>query len=148
MKTRLESTFATARSVSADPEVQSHFARYLCVLVSGYLEQAVKELLLDHTRRQSSPSVLRFVEAQIRRQTNMKSQRLIDLVGSFDPTWRADLETYIVDERKDAVDSVVTNRNRIAHGDSVGVTFTRISEYYQQVQLVVDRISILCLPTA
>ena len=54
MKKRLDATFERYRRLdpSVDLEVQSDFARYLCVLVAGYLETAVAELVLEHA---SSP---------------------------------------------------------------------------------------------
>jgi uncharacterized protein YutE (UPF0331/DUF86 family) len=47
---------------------------------------------------------------------------------------------------KDALESVVGLRNKIAHEVSVGVTSKRISDYYRRVQKVVDRIADLCDP--
>lgn len=142
----LDGTFKRATAVGPDLELQSDFARYLCVLVSGFLENAVGELLLEHTRRYSQPSIQRFVEFRLQRLTNLKAQRLLDLLGSFDPEWRSDLERFLVDERKDAVDSIVSLRNSISHGQSVGVTFVRVKEYYGHIQTVVDHIATLCAP--
>ena len=146
MKQRLDATFERVRSVGSDPEIQSDFARYLCVLVSGYLENAVVELVVEHARKKGAPTLQRFVEQQTRRFTNVRAQRLQELLGSFNPDWRRDLEEFLVDERKDAVDSVIALRNNIAHGESVGLTYNRIDEYYRQVQLVVDRVRDLCVP--
>ena len=76
LKQRLDATFKRAARVGSDLELQSDFARYLCVLVSGYLERAVTALVLEHSRRKSAPSVQRFVESQTRRLNNVNSQRL------------------------------------------------------------------------
>lgn len=146
LKQRLDATFQRVGQVATDPELQSDFARYLCVLLSGYLEEAVSELLLEHSRRSAAPSVQRFVESRTRRLTNLNSQRLQELLGSFDPDWRKDLEQFVVDERKDAIDSIVNLKNIIAHGQSVGVTYTRVRGYYQQIQTVVERVANLCAP--
>ena len=64
----------------------------------------------------------------------------------FKTEWRDDLKGFLVDERKDAVNSIVALRNTIAHGQSVGVTFVRVKEYYRLVQSVVDRVADLCAP--
>ncbi len=146
LKQRLDSTFKRAAQVGTDPELQSDFARYLVVLVSGYVEQAVSELILEHSRRHAAPSVQRFVEYRTRRLANINSTRLAELLGSFNPDWEADLEAFLVDERKDALNSIVGLRNSIAHGQSVGVTYTRVSEYYKEVQKVVERVADLCAP--
>jgi len=146
LKQRLDATFKRVSDLDDDLELQSDFARYLCVLVSGYLETAVAELVLEHARNAGRPSLQRFVELKTRRFTNANAQRLKDLLGSFDTDWRGSLETLLVDDLKDAVDSIVGLRNRIAHGDSVGVTFQRVSDYYRRIQRVVERIADLCVP--
>ena len=146
LKQRLDATFQRVAGIGSDLELQSDFARYLCVLVSGYLERAVPELVLEHARRSGSPSLQRFVELNTRRFTNANTERLQNLLNSFDPDWRQTLESFLVDEFKDAVDSIVNLRNRIAHGDSVGLTYQRVSDYYARVQSVVDRIADLCAP--
>ncbi len=113
LKQRLDATFQRVASIGSDLELQSDFAKYLCVLVSGYLESAVAELVLEHARRSGSPSLQRFVERNTRRFTNANTERLQNLLGSFDPDWRQTLESFLVDELKDAVNSLVDLRNRM-----------------------------------
>lgn len=143
---KLDATFKRASSIGGDVELLSDFARYLCVLVAGFLEQAVIELVLEHVRNHSHTSVQRHVEQHLRQFTSAKSQRIIDLIGGFDPDWRKDLEAYLVDEYKDAVDSVVDLRHTISHGRSVGVTIARVQDYYGRVKHVVGHIADLCTP--
>ena len=147
LKQRLDATFKRLGGVGEDLELQSDFARYLCVLVSGYLEKAVSELVVEHARRTGAPSLQRFVDQRTRRFTNAKSQKLYNLLGDFDPEWRALLETHIAGELKDAVDGVIDLRNNIAHGQSVTITYARISDYYSRVQRVIDYIADLCDPS-
>ncbi len=146
LKSALDNVFTRAAEVDGTSELKSDLARYLCVLVSGFLEKAVAELLLEHARRHANLSVQRFVDSQTRRITNVNCQRLQDVLGAFDPDWRLNLETFLVDERKAAVDSLIDLRNSISHGRHVGVTFTRIQDYYRNVQQVVDRVAQLCVP--
>ena len=142
----LDATFKRAEGLTGDPELLSDFARYLCVLVSGYLEQSVIELLLEHVRKHSSPSIQQHVERRLRQFTNAKAQRLLDLIGSFDVDWRRDLEKFLVDEHKDAVNSIVDLKNTISHGRSAGVTLASARDYYTRVKDVVNRIADLSLP--
>lgn len=146
LQQRLDATFVRLGGQALDIEIQSDFARYLCVLVSGYLEQAVSELVVEHARRTGAPSLQRFVDQRTKGFTNAKCQKLCNLLGDFDPEWRGQLEAFVAGELKDAVDGVVSLRNRIAHGQSVGVTYNTISEYYGRVRLVVNFIADLCDP--
>jgi hypothetical protein len=147
MKQRLDATFERVKDLQYDPELQSDFAKYLCVLVSGYIERAMVELVLEHARGKGGPTLLRFVEQRTRTFTNANASRIQELLGSFDPAWRQKLEENIlIDGWKDAVDSVVSLRNTIAHGGSVGLTYSRIGEYYRRAQNVIDQVAILCVP--
>jgi hypothetical protein len=126
-KKRLDATFERAsKATGADPELLSDLARHLCVLVAGFLEQAVIEIALEHVRTHSQLSVQRHVESRLRRFTSANAQNVIDLLGSFNPDWRTDLEGYLVDQHKDAVNSVVNLRHTVAHGRFTGVTMAGI----------------------
>jgi len=146
-KQRLDNTFKRASGIKEDLELSADFARYLCVLVSGFLEQAVIEILFEYTRQRSAESIQRYVGSKLRRFTTANAQNVTDLVGSLDPDWQVDLRAYLVDEHKDAVDSVVNIRHAVAHGRFVGVTMASVNRYYQRVKEVVDHIADLCLPT-
>lgn len=143
---KLDATFKRAAATKSEAELLADFARFLCVLVAGFLEQAVIELPLEHVRIRSHISIHRHVERNLRRFTNANSQRIIDLFGSFDPDWRKDLESYLVDERKAAVDSVVDLRNSISHGRPAEISMKRVEDYYARVKQVVDHIAGLCVP--
>jgi hypothetical protein len=143
---QLDATFTRAVAVGADPELLSDYARYLCVLVSGFLEQAVGEILIEYVRTHSDNRVQQHFEQRLRKLTNLKTERLIGVLGSFDPDWRRHLEMFLVDEYKDAVDGIVDLRNNIAHGRNVGITMTRVQNYYVRIKGVVERVAQLCLP--
>ena len=148
LQQRLDATFKRVQTLPADgtSELQSDYARYLCILVCGFVETAVTELLLEHARSNSSPTIQRFVEARTQRLTNLNCERLGQLLGDFNPDWRSAIGAILVDEKKDALDSVLNLRNKIAHGGSVGLTYHRISEYYGHIKPIIDRVADLCVP--
>ena len=143
---RLDATFERASKAGTDLELSSDLARYLCVLVAGFLEQAVIEIALEHVRKHSHISIQRHVENRLRRFTSANTQNVIDLLGGFDPDWRIDLEAYLVDEHKDAINSVVNLRHTIAHGRYTGTTLAGVQNYYKVVKRVVQHCTDLCIP--
>jgi hypothetical protein len=145
-KQRLADTFKRASALKGDAELSSDMARYLCVLVSGFLEQVLIEVLLEHTRQRAHESVQNYVGRKLRKFTTANAQNITDLIGSFDPLWGEDLRKYLIDEYKDAVDSVVNNRHAVAHGRAIGITMSGVQKYYEKVVEVVDHITELCLP--
>jgi len=138
---RLDSAFGRAGKLGDDLELRADFARYLCVLVSGYLETAVVECAGSYVARKSAPPVAAYASRALDRFANPNAERLLQLIGSFSADWRVSVEEFLVDERKEAVDSVVALRNQIAHGESVGVTYVRIKAYYDAVREVVSFIA-------
>jgi RiboL-PSP-HEPN len=104
------------------------------------------EIALEHVRLHSDPSVQKHVEAQLRRFTSANTQKIIQLVGSFDSDWGIKLEKHLVDEYKDAVDSVIDLRHAVAHGRYAGITMARVQGYYDSVKKVVEHIADLCIP--
>ena len=145
LKQQLDATFKRVKSVSQEPELQSDFARYLCVLVSGYIERAMVELVLEHARENGTPTIQHYVEQRMKRFANPNTERIQNLLGDFDPSWREKLWEFLDEEQKAAINSIVNQRNAIVHGGSSGITYNRIREYYQQAQRVIDRVEELCV---
>lgn len=138
LQRRLDSTLARAPLPTSDIEVQSDFAKYFCVLVSGFLENSLIALVLDISQKRSAPEIALFVERQLDHWTNPSCGKIVKLLGSFSSDWRISLEGYLIDERKDAVNSLVALRHKIAHGESVGTSLAQVKDYYKTVLEVID----------
>lgn len=147
LRSRLDAAFARVSDVGVDAlEARADFARYLCVLVSGYLEKAVSELLFDYCRQQAGPRIQRYVRHRLERFQNPSKGNISALLDSFDPRWSRELDAYIVDERAAALGSIVNERHRIAHGENSTISYARVQEYRAQIDDVVDFISDLVDP--
>lgn len=140
---RIDAAFTRA-AVVHDVQTQADLARYLCVLVSGFLEQAIRHIYGDYAKRKSEPRVTRYVERRLAGLTNANAERLCQLAGAFDPQWQEDLASYLNGARKDAIDSVIANRHQIAHGQDVGITYIRIKTYYDHVKDAVNFVQAQC----
>lgn len=143
-KQRLDNLFGQISVFSGNPELQSQWARYLCVLVSGFLEISICAIYGEFARRTASPYVANFVKYELGSFQNPKMGKILDLTRAFNPQWANQLEAATEGELKDAVDSVVANKNQIAHGRDVGITYARIKGYYEDVIQVVNLIEGMC----
>lgn len=135
-----------ADAAGDDPELKSHWARYLCVVVCGFIENGVEEILLEYTNKHSDTNVTNFVSRDLKLFQNPKVGKIAELLGSFSRTWQIEIEMNFSDELKAAVDSVVTSRHGIAHGGSTGITFVTIQDYYKRVVEFIDRLESLVNP--
>lgn len=140
----LKHLFGKVKLLSEDPELQSHWARYLCILVSGYIEVSVRAIYADYARTKAVPNIANFIENHLKGFQNPNMDKILELSRRFNPEWSEFLQAATEGELKDSVDSVVAVRNQIAHGKSVGITYARISRYYSDVEKVMALISKQC----
>jgi hypothetical protein len=87
---RIDSLQAKAKvePVSLDTELQSQIARFLCVLGSGLMEQALIAILTEYAQKRSHTDVSRFVGASLSRIRNAKFEDVLVVLGHFSPDWR------------------------------------------------------------
>lgn len=139
-KQKLDGVFTMVEGAPLSGELASHYARYLCVLVSGHIEQSVKELVLQYVRLRSEQRVTRLVARQLNRVRNIDQESLKALISSLDATWWPAIEGAHSDELA-AFDSVVAVRNSISHGGDGGITLATIRQYFGQVSTVLSALS-------
>lgn len=144
-KQRLDKVFSLVGQMSLDEEVLSHWAKYLCVLTSGFVENALRLILHDYATKHANETVSSYVSARIEGLTNLNDERIAQLLGSFNPTWRDTFLGVRSAEQKDAIDSVVANRHLIAHGRSVGLTLVRMKGYYLEILKAIKIIDENCV---
>lgn len=148
-RSRLDATFQRIASIEEDQlEARADFARYLCVLVSGFLEKAITGLLLEHAGQQAGPAIQRYMRTALERFQNPSVGRIVTLFERFSEEWRDDLNDFLVDEKAAAIGSIVKERNRIAHGEDSDISYARVVGYRQQIDIVVDHIADIVDPAA
>lgn len=142
---RLDSVFAKVASLPAgDIELQSHWARYLCILVSGFMEASVREIYAEYAANKASPNVANYVADALKRFQNPNMERILQVTGAFSKSWEDDLRRATEGDLRDAVDSIVAVRHQIAHGESGGITVVRMKEYYARCLKILQMIDAHC----
>ena len=129
----------TAAASDWDLELQGHWGRYLCILVAGFLENAIGETYAEFAHNSGSEPVANFVAGRVLKIQNPKAQRFIETAGAFKVEWAVDLEAFLDREgRRDAIDAIMNNRNLIAHGENAGISVVRVKEYLDRCIEVVE----------
>jgi hypothetical protein len=144
---RLSWLIAQANGLPAEQiELRAHWARYICVLSSGFfLENSLKEVYSCYARSCSAPAVGDYVEAQLERVQNPKASRFVETAQTFNKQWANDLTVFLdEDGRKEAIDAIMANRHQIAHGKDSGITLARVSDYLAKSVRVVEFIESQC----
>lgn len=136
---RLKSTISKASNSTIDDELLGHWGRYCCVLAAGFLENAISLIYVEYARRCGNPKLASYAAARLRKIQNPKTQRFLDVAREFDKKWAEDLKVFTdEDGRKDAIDSIMTNRHLIAHGKTCAVSLGRVQQYLAKAVEVLE----------
>lgn len=141
---RLDAMFRNRTITEGELELQGRWAEYLCVLVSGYLETSIKSIIADYATKKSDARVARFVRARLADFQNPKMQKILDLISSLDQDWGHDLEAVAQEKLKDTIDTIVANRNHIAHGKMTNISLKQVSDLYEDAKKLVVLVQDLC----
>jgi hypothetical protein len=102
--------------------IQSQLVRYGCLLTCAAIEQAIVDSATSYARRVGDERLGGFISEMLRTGRNPWPSYIRAVFGKFDSTWGAHIGEYIADNVGDHnVNSIVSNRNRIAHGESVSL---------------------------
>jgi hypothetical protein len=104
----------------------------------------VRRIFSQYAVSHGDSNVARYVGDQLKWFQNPKMENIYLLARRFSPGWEAELRSATAGELKDAIDSVVNNRHKIAHGESVGLSFVVLGEYYKRVIRVVELLETKC----
>lgn len=128
-------------------ELQAEWARYICIVTSGILENSLKELYIDFAKQKASAPIAKYISSQIFQLRNPKTQRFLDIASAFSQTWHLELEAYVGDNgRSEAIDSIMNQRHLIVHGKykNSNITMASIKEYFSKAVEVLDFIEQQC----
>ena len=131
-KLYIDSLFARSESFQGKEEPLAHWTRYLCVLVSGWLETSVCDIIGDYTQKRSSGYVSHYVSQQLDKFWDPSMDKILALTCDFSPEWMKMLEEATKGEIKAAINSIVSQRNLIAHGESSSISYEQLKKYYQK----------------
>ncbi|MDZ7793925.1 MAG: HEPN domain-containing protein [Spirochaetia bacterium] len=126
-----------------DFELVSHLTKYLCVLISGYLEKSIYLLLLKYSEEKSHDYIKNYIHNNLKTFTNAKTEKIETLFKKFNDDWvvkLSEIDNY--DEVKASINSIIGQRHRIAHGNDSTIGFVSLKEYYKNINKMIEHIKI------
>lgn len=142
-RARIDNLLKSYTAEDSSPESQAHNAKYLAVLVSGYLEQAIKELILDYVSKGSRNHISKYVEETWPKSKNMNTKNIEEIFNRFNSTWAEEFSNWLIikENRKEDINSIVKWRNSIAHGQESktnGVTLHSVRGKFTTIRELVS----------
>jgi len=129
---------ADPREIS-DPELASDLARYLCIRVSGFLEQATSIILKDFCEKNSWGLVQSFAHSWLEKSPNLSAEALCNLVRRFGKELGLELENFLAtNELGTQLNSLIGIRNDVAHGRNQGISREQAWTYYETAQQIIE----------
>lgn len=118
---------------------EANWAKYMCVLVSGYLEQSLKNICFYYAEKNSNELVLNYIEKTWPQSANMKIHKILEIIECFDCQWKMAFSEWI-DENgyKKNINSLVQSRNDISHGNDANTNNVTILSVTQNFEIVND----------
>ncbi|WP_282131767.1 HEPN domain-containing protein [Pseudoalteromonas aliena] len=158
-KTRIKHLF-DLYSENPNTETQAEDAKYLAVLISGYLEQAIKEVLLEYSSSISAPNISKYIKDSWPTSRNMNVQNIGNILKQFNDEWEVKFFDWLLasneqnnckqggvkrkgikkSDRRSDVNTIVSWRNFIAHGQeskTTNVTLVSVKEKFITVKELV-----------
>ena len=126
----------TSSATKDNLSLQSHWGNYICVLAAGLLENSLKEVYGEFIRNtttnaKESQAVARYATSRLEGIQNPKAERFIQTARAFNQEWGRELEDSLLRSNallKNAIDSIMDNRHRIAHGKTTTISVVRMKE--------------------
>ncbi len=143
---KIEKLIADTTSVSSgNLEIQAHWAKYICVLSAGFLENAISIIYISFVENAASKPVVNYTSKKLAKIQNPKTAKFLEVAKSFKEEWYEDLEAFVKDNgRKDAVDAIMKHRHQIAHGKDSGITISLLKDWLNKAKEVIKFIENQC----
>lgn len=122
-----------------DDELRSHLAKYICILCSGFLENAIYLIYTEWVSRKSPHAHIEFyVGRMLSKIQNPNSDKLKEVARSFNPDWELPLKEFMHDEeRSAAINYIIKDRHKIAHGKDSDITLLSIKQHFSKAVEVI-----------
>lgn len=130
-----------------DEQLRTQMAQYFCIRVSALVELALKEYLKANIAGAAPKHIQTFVISKTKNITNLKFNKLKTSLESFSPEWGQQLEENLTDEERDALDSLVNERNKIAHGNPTNITLRQVENYFNAVKSILSKLKVILTST-
>lgn len=114
--------------------VERSLVRFLAVRSAGYIEATRDDAAEAFCRARSSAEVWLRVKAGLRTGLGVRPQQILDFVGSFDTSWKLQLEEGLLSIdgiHRSRLGALVEVRKKIAHGHGEALTSRKAFDYLE-----------------
>lgn len=125
-----------------DEEIKSMLVKFLCVRTSGLLENFIKSKISDYTDKKVPKEIKTYISGHFKDITSLNTKKIVNVLNSFSKDWAEDFKSYIEghQQEKESLNSLITNRHNISHGQMSNITYNNIKQYYLDILSVMTKL--------
>jgi len=143
-KREIDTLFSQVQGFAGDDYVKSLLTYFLCIRVSGFLENCVRIVFTEYSIPRTTDHVRNFVARRLERFPNPTFENICTLTKDFDDSWLRKLKSSITAQIKQSLYSINVNRNEIAHGGTSTITVGQLAGYYQDAVQLIEKLEQTC----
>lgn len=145
LESAIDSVFEDANAAVLSAATIARLAQLVTVWASGYLEATCREVIIDYTRGRADPTIVNYVSRTLQRFHNPNWENLYGLMRNLDEIAAEKLMRFADGQIKASVNSIVTNRHRIAHGRSTQMSMAQVKGYFGDARQLAQKMRQLFL---
>lgn len=138
LNSKIKSAYALTDATDLAPNHNAWLAEIMTIWSCAYLEHTFRTSVLEYSTQHSDSATASYVRNQIRRVRNPSVQRICEVLGHFDASWKERFKENAGDLMLDSITSIVQQRNRIAHGERTDGTAREVYAHFRQVKALGD----------
>lgn len=126
----------------SNPLADSYYAKFLVVYICGIYEETVETILVEFIARNTSRVEIAtyFGKNLARYFRNPDFTKLEKLVETFGNTlWLREIKNISISSER-ALNSIVGNKNALAHGQLATITLSEVKQYYHDSRQIIEKI--------
>jgi hypothetical protein len=119
---------------------QSYFAKFLVVFICGIYEEAIETIINEWIARFNSVQISKFISSSLQYTfSNPNTDNIERMLKRFDDSWRKQI-VQLPSQAKTSLNSMVNDKNSLAHGGSCNITLNDVVRFYQDSKVVIETI--------
>ncbi len=126
-----------------DDAIKAEMSKYFCICISGYLENVIKILISEYCTNASQKPLVNYLHQDLKNITNLSDEKIQKFLNKFSNEWNDTYCNKITDQQKQSLNSIISNRNNIAHGQPCTISYNMVKQYYNDLKGVISILKII-----
>jgi len=124
-----------------DRKIASDLESYLVVLIAGVYEDCLEYLINKRVDRVGDVEVSTFIQKTLHVQLrNPNWENLTNILGRFSRRWVNTIKKRVRDRAKTDLNSIVNNKNAVAHGNNSSLTLAEIKNCHKNYKSIFEKL--------